>query len=318
MQELTGPLPPGVSTLSFEPLLNAPDKTQLRLAIPRADATAGPFAERQGALIDLRSGIHDSLSLPMKQFRAIYDAMFGSSDILFSGTVLTNLGTEQEPIPFSARMNDLAGEIFDYTEEKTAEGIKATLRNAIESPVQISSLAVEFRRGQERFPATIQGLDFSAPIQVGPRQQLSFQVVPGSPLQGEGALSAEYDLDGVQVIPDKEAVWNAILDPSVSAVYSKAITVKTFKQKFDPPHDNPDNQIMAIVVDFESGQSVELNADNLERSVTLPLPISSYVLGKEDLGQYRYKVRVIRLAGETADAQPRTHNTSLLFLTDVK
>ncbi|CAN5769004.1 hypothetical protein BH18ACI4_BH18ACI4_29210 [soil metagenome] len=353
---ITAPLPPGVNSLDFEPLLTSPDKTKLRLAIPRADTALGPFDERKQAMVDLRSGIHDSLSLTMPQFQAVFDAIFGGSAILLSGNVEVNLGGDQgEAIPFAARMNDLAGQIFDYKEEaariedlkttlrdatdnpiETLRGglsdlkemlrnaldnpaealvgsVKATFRNAIESPVQINSLAAEFHREQERFPAFIHGLDFSTPIQLKPGEELSFSVIPSSRIGGDGALSVEYDLDGVQVLPDREAVWNAILDPSAPAEYVRTIKVKTFKQRFDPPSDNPANQIMAIVLDFEGDVSVELNSENLEAEADLFLPISNIVLGKVDEGQYRYKVRVIRLAGETRDTEWRTDSTGILF-----
>jgi hypothetical protein len=139
-------------------------------------------------------------------------------------------------------------------------------------------------------------------------------LVPSSPLPGAGALHAVFDLTGIKVQPDKDAVWNAVLDDAL-AVYPRLITVKTFKQKFDPPPDNADNQIMAVVVDFEGGVSIELTADKLEeRDVPLPASIGDYVLRKPDQGQYRYKVRVIRLSGETRDTEWRTDITTTLYV----
>jgi hypothetical protein len=339
---VTDPLPPGVNTLTYEPLLNPTDKTHLLLAIPRADATS-KFDERKDASVDLRSGIKDSLALLMPQFQAVYDAMFGSSDILLSGTVTMDLGGDQESIPFAVRMNDLIGQIFDYSESPSDGGaIRATFRNAIESPVEIHGLSATLRRGEERFPASIQGLDFSSPIRLEPNQELSFQVVPSplvraasvgsvvsvikSAISGgaissgdfavpatKGPLTCEYDLDDVEVVADKEAIFNAILDPSAAGTYLRAITVKTFKQKFDPPVNDPNNQIISLIVDFESGDSVDLNADNLQQVVNLRTPVSDYVLRKVDQGQYRYKLRTVRLSGITEDPDWRTDNRSLLL-----
>ena len=318
-KKITDPPRPGVNGPTFEPLLNAPDKTELRLAIPRANATTGPFHEREGAMVDLRSGIHDSLSLTMRQFQSVFDALFGGSDILLNGTVVTNLGADQETIPFVARMDDLIGELFDYAEFPGDEsgGLKVKLQNAIESPVRINSLRSEIRRGKVTAPGQIQKLvSLSAeqlPVEIKPGEELRLLLVPSTPLPEEGALHAVFDLSGVKVLPDKEAVWNAILDPSAPSDYIRQIKVKTFKQKFDPPRDNPDNQIMSIVLDFEDGESVELNAENLESTVQLHLPISDYILRKVNTNEYRYKARIIRLTGETRDVEWRIDNTEILF-----
>lgn len=311
--KISGTVPPDVNGLSYEPLLNPADKTHLRVAIPRGDASSA-FDERKDALVDLRSGIHDSLSLMMPQFQAVYDAMFGSSNILLSGTVTMDLGGDQESIPFAARLNDLVGQVFEYREQwSKEEGLKATFRNAIESPVQIRRLSAILTRNLERFPATIQGLNLTDPIRVEPNAEISFQVVPTSPITGEGAVTAKYDLDGVEVLPDKEAVWNLVLDPSTPGVFIRPLKVKTHKQRFDAPADKPDNQIMSLVVDFEDGNSVELNAENLEEEVGLRVPVGDFVLRKTDARQYRYKVRVIRLSGITADQDWRTDDTGILF-----
>jgi len=301
--------------VSYEPLLNPAEKTHLRVAVPRGDASSA-FDERKDALVDLRSGIHDSISLLMPQFQAVYEAMFGSANILLSGTVEMDLGGAQESIPFAARMNDLAGQVFDYSETwSKEEGLKATFKNAIESPVQINSLSAILARNLERFPATIQGLDFTQPIRVDPKAEISFKVVPTSPIAGEGALTAKYDLSGVEVLPDKEAIWNLVLDPSTPGVFIRPIKVKTHKQRFDPPPQQPDNQIMSLVIDFEDGNSVELNADNLEEDVGLRMPVGDFILRKTDARQYRYKVRVIRLSGTTGDQNWKTDDTGILFPT---
>jgi hypothetical protein len=319
-QKITEPLPPAAKGLDFEPLLNPPDKTQFLLAIPRSDASSGPFDDRKGAMVDLRSGIHDSLSLNMSQFQAVYDALFGGSINLLSGNVVMNLGGEQEAIPFAARMDDLIGEVFSYEEfpDEESGGLKISLKNAIESPIIINALNAEIRRGEAATPGQIRKLvslenTDQLPVELKPGKELRLLLVPSSPLPGAGALHAVFDLTGIKVQPDKDAVWNAILDDAL-AVYPRLITVKTFKQKFDPPPDNADNQIMAVVVDFEGGVSAELTADNLERAVPLPLPIADYVLRKPDQGQYRYKVRVIRLSGETGDTEWRTDNKTTLYV----
>jgi hypothetical protein len=72
---------------------------------------------------------------------------------------------------------------------------------------------------------------------------------------------------------------------------------------------------MAIVVDFESGDTVELRADQLSAEVDLPVPLAGFVLGKVEDLSYRYKVTVVRLSGVAADEDWRTGQSGHLFPT---
>jgi hypothetical protein len=312
---VTGPAPAGVNVPAFEPMLAPADKVQLRLAVADSGGGGGPFGERPGATVDLGRGIRDSLTLSMDQFRPVYDALFGSSQILFTGTVSVDLpGDAGESIPFSARLNDLAGELFDYQESATHDGgFHANLRNGIESPVKIARLSGTVASGPTAVPAVFQNLDLSSPLILEPGSEVSFDVHPASPLSTNGPVTVAYDLRGVEVLPNQDAVLQAILDPSVPPVYMKTVTLQTFKPMFDPPPGHPENQVMAIAVDFENGPSVSLTPDKLQADAKVPRPVTDFLLAKADAGQYRYKVRLEHVTGETADTTWRTDNRSLLF-----
>jgi hypothetical protein len=319
-QELKSHLPsppnPG-DRVVFQPLLA--DKVVLQLAIPRADSGSGPNQERTGAQVDLRNGIRDAVTLPMKDFQSLFDALFGSSAVLFSGQVVVDLGDgsdmPNESIPFAARMNDTVGEIFDYVESQDAAsgGVQGTLTNAIESPIRITQLTANLHRGDAAVTGIIQGVSFSSPVDLGPGAKLTFVVAPSAPLPGGGPASAVFDLSKAAVIPDSESVWNAILDQSALPEYKRAVKVKTFAQMFKPTPDKPDDPILAIVVDFERGETVDLSADKLEIDATIRLSISDYVLKKLDAGVYQYKVAVIRASGQTRDGNWRTDRVGILF-----
>lgn len=194
-------------------------------------------------------------------------------------------------------------------------GVQAGLQNITESSVEIQSLQATLIRGRERLAANIEGLDLSQPLQLAPGDQLNVTVVPADEVKPGGELHVEYDLSGVHAVPDKEAIWNAILDPSGAQNYLMSITVKTPASTFSIPAGHAAQRIISLVVDFESGVSVELNANKLEAKVDLPQPVTDLVLHKENSGSYRYKVNVIRANGEQnrdADWRP-PETTAILF-----
>jgi hypothetical protein len=140
-----------------------------------------------------------------------------------------------------------------------------------------------------------------------------FSIVPTTPLTGDGPSDAVFDLDGVEVIPDPEALWNAILDPTTPTEYARSIQVKTFRQMFEVPTDRPNDQIMAIVVDFERGDTIDLSADKLEAEARVHMPISDYVLHRGGESDYRYRLTVIRRVGRSTDQDWRQDRTGILF-----
>jgi hypothetical protein len=307
--------------LEFQPLLA--DPKQFRLALPRANASSGMFEDRDRALVSLRAGIHDSVTLSMDEFKSVYDALHsGGSAMLFSGEVEVDLPGANERIPFTARITDMIGDIFDYREVADAASgeVSATLRNAIESPLRITRLGASLRRGTVEVPARLDGLSLEPTAQLLPGDEVVLRVVPTAPLAGDGPPDAVFDVDGVEVIPDPEAVWNAILDPTTRTEYARTIKVKTFPHMFEAPADRPNDQIMAVVVDFERGDTIDLSAAKLEAEARLRLPISEYVLPRKDKAEgeavepdYRYRLTVIRRVGRSTDQEWRQDRTSMLF-----
>jgi hypothetical protein len=194
-------------------------------------------------------------------------------------------------------------------------GVQATLQNITESPVEIASLQATLVHGQERLAANIVGFDTSQPVQLAPGEQVAFTVVPADEVRGGEPLHVEYDMSGVHSVPDKDAIWNAILDPSSAQDYLMSIAVKTPASTFSIPAGRAAERIVSLVVDFEGGVSVELNANQLEAKVDVPQPVTNLVLRKENAGSYRYKVNVIRANGQQnrdADWRP-PETTTILF-----
>ncbi len=303
--------------IEFEPLLY--DSARLFMNLPRGDA--GPqLQERGGATIDLRSSILDAVTLPMRDFQGVFDALFGASAVVFQGEVVVELdrsGTiPAERIPVVCRLDDLDGDVFDVSQAPDAStgGVKATLRNVIESPVEIRGLAARLVRDQMAVDAAVRGLVFDPAPVVKPGDSTTCDVVPLTPLGGSGSANAMFDLGQVKVQPDTQAVWDAVVDKTRLPEFTTAITVKTIRQTFDVRPNNPSEAIVAVVVDFERGTSVELTAEKLEAVAKVGLALDDFVLRRLQTGEYRYKVNVIRANGTQArDPEWRTDTTMILF-----
>ncbi|NER83743.1 MAG: hypothetical protein F6K42_30205, partial [Leptolyngbya sp. SIO1D8] len=306
-------------TIEFQPLLAG--EAQLTMHLPQADGSQLNQA-RPEVMVDLRTGFRDSLTLSLKDFQRFYDAIFGGSSVLFQGAVNVTLPDRSaEVIPFTVQMDDLVGDLLSYEEVRMpdSDSIQATLINAIESPLQINHLPVILYQDGQRIPAQVEGLDLPSPIILKPGESIRFTVKPATALPKPAAefpIEVLFELDQVQVVPDKEAIWDAILRPDTPAEYQRAITVKTFKEVFG-------NRLTVISIDFRQGGTVDFiqsaTSEKLESEVAVVTPIRNLVLRTADQGAYDYRVLVIRNDGQKfEDADWRTDVRESLWITNAE
>lgn len=295
--------------IELEPLLPDPSSIVIKLAYPGSTTAEGPFAARPQATVDLRAGIVDALTLTLDQFRAAYEALFSAGQLLFSGVVAFDMGGVGEQIPFQLRMHDTAEPFAMWTQSPDGADIVVSLTNEIESPLRVRSIDGVLARGNDVAIAPLAAAA-AYPVDIAPGQSAPFRLPAAA-----GATLSDLDLSDVASVPDKDAIYDLILDPSTPPVYLRRIQVESFKPTFDAPADAPQSQVMAIVVDFESGDTVELRADQLSAEVDLPVPLAGFVLGKVEDLSYRYKVTVVRLSGVAADEDWRTGQSGHLFPT---
>lgn len=309
--QVTGTLPDGITGPVFQPLLADASRLKFRLALPN---TAGPFQLREGALVNLKEGIVDALSLSLQELQQVFESLMGSgmAALLMTGEVEVGLDAEQdqvaEKVPFTARMDDLAGELFEYryTPDPASGGVQVTLRNVIESPVRIDRLGARLYRDGAEVPGELRG--FALPVErLASGDELVFTVAPTSTdPTAAGQVEATLDLDGgVKVLPDREAIWTAIQDP-FTAQYEQEITVKTLPAIFNLPQGQPEeNRLSEIVVELkhgdgeESSATLSLSPEQPEVKLSLPFPIADVLLRRENSGEYHYRVSAIRLSGMT-------------------
>jgi hypothetical protein len=312
LRQQPGCLPAGVTAPVFMPLSAEPSKIKFTLELPRADASRGASQQRE-AIVGTQVGLKDSLlKMPLEDFQSIWEAMADTTGaaVLFQGQVEVDLGEVKEQIPFIARLSDMAGDLFDHTEEPdvASGGVSARLRNAIESPVKINRLNAKLRRAGAEVAAQIQGL--TTPTELPPGQELTFKLVAPSALPGSGPYDTAFDLDEVEVLPDLEKVWS-LINLSQRPEYARKIQVKASQAMFDEPMGQPQDRITDIDLQFERGDTVTLTAEKREVEATARSPLSDFFTHKEVTGEYRYRVTVVRKSG-TSTGEWQTDTTGIL------
>lgn len=295
------PLPAGTQGVDLQPLVPASiDQLKLLLAMPRAGVPGAPRTERT-AVTKLNGPFRDEITdLTWQNCTEILDALCSDSGVVFSGEIVVKGGGQRpdEVVPFVARINDLYGQVLAATEAPAADGaVVVTLRNGAESPVKIASLPVHITTDGQVVEARIEDLkkgDAPAqfPVRLAPGELLSLRVVPATPVTG--TPDALYELDDVEVEPDRTAVWNSILKASVPVQYSRKIQVMAVAESFAPTTD-----VIAIAIDFKNGGHVVMKKDVLEAEAEVLTPVSDLILTKVEEGEYGYTMIVVRPTGNT-------------------
>jgi hypothetical protein len=314
---INGPLPDGIAGPVLQPLLV--DSAAVRF---RPGGPAGGAASASDARIDLLTGIHASITLPMPTFSTLFDAMFGAEAALFDGQVEVDLGegsdVTTEVIQFTPRMTDLVGSpvTMTYLADASGGGV-ATLQNTIESPVVINALTASFTRGSDSLPANIQGV--TLPARIPAAEHLNLPIAPAAPLQGDG-WQVSLALTEVTVEPDAAAILDAILDKTTAELF-RTIHVSTVASLFDPPADAA-QQVIALVVDLKRGDgrpvSVELSPSRLTADPAVPAPMRDFFLHRVDEGEYQYRVTTIRQAqASPGEFKPQTSDHLWILQADL-
>ncbi len=305
----------GDAEAQFDPLAARSDQIQYRLQLPEGSAIQRKAFD--GVVTDLWNGFSHVISdLSRESFNNLFQAMLSSSTVLFTGEILVPVeDSGPEAIPFSARLNDLAGDVLEVSEVPDSGRVQILLKNAIESTVRIDRLPAtliaadqEQAAHLENLSAAGQAITLPHPLKTG--EELSCQVVPDSALPANTAASPDLDaviqLDQVEVLPEKETVWDAIVSPSAMTEYNREIQVKALEEMFAPC-----TNIAAAVLDFMNGQSVQLDKNHLTATATVQIPIKDYVLRNVQFGEYHYQLTLIRASGQEVSQQ--SAQTGILF-----
>ncbi|MER9678544.1 hypothetical protein NKJ23_04260 [Mesorhizobium sp. M0184] len=298
----------GASSIDFQPL----PTSDMRFFVDRPTQSGSVHEQRPDIATVLHGALKDTLSMPLPDFRLLFDAMHQTTAALFIGKVEVDVPNGRtEIIPFEARFDDLEGDIFSYIAIAETGTLRVVLTNAIESPVDIQTLDAAIGTGGEAIAASI--APGTLPKEnVAPGEAVELFVTSSGPF----ALAPDiaFDLSGVRVNVDPEAVWNHIFDGS-SVDYFRLVTAKAVAGLFEPIAGRESERIVAILVEFEAGGTAELNADTLAAQVRIDYPITAVILNRPVAAGYRYSVTVIRANGrQDQDPQPRTGTGATFFV----
>lgn len=300
-------------------------KTKLVLSLPNADGSGGVTQmEQPDATIDVAAFIRGSIALKLAPFRQVYDALFDEVSQLFSGVVQVTVNDNVEQIPFSARAADLVGPILDIATAPDSQGqnLVATLRNAIESPIQIDSISAVITQNGASITPSNTHVAPSPPVTLAPTSgaanAVTVTLTPPAGRTMDAGYGALFDLSRARVLPDPKAIWSAILDNQVVGPTSKTIDVKLAASVFKPAAAAAPPPL-AVQVVFENGQTAAFDGSGspdgnfFTQKVRLAVPIGKYVLQDADQDDYRYRVNVITSGGITPGTWT-TDNVNTLYV----
>jgi hypothetical protein len=301
----------GANRVQFQPFLT----TDVSFVIDRPSTRGAVREQRADASPVLRGAMKDTLSMTVPDFGLLFDALHRDTAALFTGRIdiaIPNEDTEQ--VPFRARLDDLAGELFTYATSSPSQGsLRLTLTNAIESALRVDTLDLGLRQGDRRTQAFIVGSPL--PIErLEPGQSVVLEVEPRPALEGSDPAEISVDLEGVTALPDLEAIWEAIIDRS-SVEYFMTVTVKASPSLFEPVAGRDGDRIVLVSAELEGGGTAQLSASQLEAKVRVDHAIDDVILRRPIDGSYRYTLTIVRANGhQERDAEPREHSAPELWI----
>ena len=127
---------------------------------------------------------------------------------------------------------------------------------------------------------------------------------------------AHFDLREVEVVPDRDAIWNAVLETAAQPQYVRRIGVRTVAELFH----GPEPRVSLIRVNLQRGGgpivSVDLTEQQLAAEALLSSPLRDYVLGRADPGVFQYQVLTVRGGMRTPTSAWKESSTNLIITTE--
>jgi hypothetical protein len=309
----------GVSgKLLFQPLMEGKPRLFLRLPQPDGSILRQEFPD---VPVELRSGFKGALTVSLKAFQSIFTALFSSVTELFQGEIQIDFANgSSEILPFRARMDDLMGELVDITSivDPTSSSVQVTLKNTIESQIRISSLNGIFGEGEIQIPGVIGDLSVPLPTDLPPEGTLACIISSATAIDPQQLSTFRFNPKNFKVLPNRDAIFKAILRPDSPSSYKRLIILKIRKVVFG-------DRITDISINFKQGNTVtfsyesfgQAGTDSLSGTATLLAPISNWINQVEDSGEYEFRTSVILKDGSKIQDPPhqwRTDNAEQLTL----
>jgi hypothetical protein len=297
--------------------LNCPTGLRFSLQLPGQPA----MAERPDARIDLVSGIDDRFELSIEGLNSFLDALARGSSLELQGQLsidLPDLPTLR--VPCRGQLETDPALVLASEERGLPDGsMEVRLINRSESALELRRLGARIERGDAGVPARIEGLDLSSPQTMAPGAALDFKLLPVEPLPApvagaaEAPLDAVFDLSEASLRVEREVLLNAVLDPSVPARYQRPIEVELDPSEFAPKTDDPARSLLHVIVEFQGGPQVKLDAAQPKVQVSLSRPISEFLRNDAAASSYNYRLVVQRRNGQQREQEWRSDHLDFLY-----
>ena len=191
----------------------------------------------------------------------------------------------------------------------TAEGLRYTLTNGIESPVRIDRLAAMALVDEKQIPLQVE--PFTAGQRLVPGESIQVMLVTPEPMPSLGPEVIRFDQSGIAVEADAQAIWNVVFDRSVTAQLTQQVTVEAVPILFISA-DRPDDRVAAFVVTIEHGGTVRLTEAEPKSTTTVRVPIEPLITGAP-VPPIRYQTETWWASGGIGVSPWREANGTLLF-----
>jgi hypothetical protein len=202
-----------------------------------------------------------------------------------------------------------SSESFALVNQQLGQGDSILVVNPIESTLKVDQVKGFVQSGDKEVPLVIKNLELPMVLPSG--ESVSFDVVPAEVVGEYKASDLSFNWEGLRSEPDKSQLFDSIVDTSINATYEslvkvslfiEAITADSTNRLLKVEFKNSENGPLIDTLIFNAGDFPDPPTGNVEKDITLPLPIKDYVMGAANSGQYWYRIVLIKKTDGGVDA----------------
>jgi hypothetical protein len=266
--------------------------------------------EQSKASVQTNLAISGNVNLAKDDFAAVFRDLLTSASGYLSGEVVVVVDEHTIRLPFVSRASQFVGDVLEVAVDyPSATALKLTARNVIESPVVIKKLPISLQRNEQEvelrsstptptLPVILAPANEDHPI--GEAVELLLESTDGSL---EGTLL--YDLFQVTVEVDGDALFNCIVDQTVTVHQTRELQINILASLLPPPpapqaQVNVEVELLGSsgVVAFTSGAPPE-GSLFFTKNLQLEIPLHELLLGKSHAAETlnRYRLRYFTATG---------------------
>ncbi|MGV8963290.1 MAG: hypothetical protein ACOH2V_07905 [Candidatus Saccharimonadaceae bacterium] len=173
--------------------------------------------------------------------------------------------------------------------------------NGLESSLQLDNVAGILPLPERNIPLNIKKID--APNVIAPGEKFSFLAFLSEEVNPYDPEDFIFQWEGLKIIPNKDKLFDIIVDTSIGANYELIVKVSLFikfksdttsirlvKVEFKNKQDGP----LISTIMFNGEDKLNEVSGNIEKEAVLMMPIKDYVLGDANAGQYFYRITLIK------------------------